>query len=158
MGDTTPLLLDLVDQIKANGNVRGNVTSSYCQTEDMGSENMSLDQKLRNIDYGLMERVQIERAMPFKTLEERMLKYKREQDRKYQDDLEKEINRLRDFEVSKIRMEEAQKYRQKLNDFTQEMENLHLDKVKELKQREQETISRIKNKERDVEQVAFEHR
>jgi hypothetical protein len=30
-------------------------------------------------------------------------------------------------------MEEAQKYRQKLNDFTEEMEKLHLDKVKELK-------------------------
>ena len=41
---------------------------------------MSLEQKFRNIDYGLMERVQIERAMPFKTMEERMLKYKREAD------------------------------------------------------------------------------
>ena len=158
MGDTTPLILDIIDQIKANGNVRGNVASTSCQTEDMGSEHMSLDQKLRNIDYGLMERVQIERAMPFKTLEERMLKYKREQDKKYQEDLDKEIARLRDFEVSKIRMEEAQKYRQKLNDFTEEMEKLHLDKVKELKQREQETIQRIRNKEREVEQVAFEHR
>ena len=48
---------------------------------------MSLEQKLRNIDYGLMERVQVERAMPFKALEERMMKYKRECDAKYQDDL-----------------------------------------------------------------------
>lgn len=38
-----------------------------------------------------MERVQIERAMPFKTLEERMMKYKREMDAKYQDDLQREI-------------------------------------------------------------------
>ena len=30
MGDTTPLILDIIDQIKANGNVRGNVTSSSC--------------------------------------------------------------------------------------------------------------------------------
>lgn len=43
MGDTTPLLLDLVDQIKANGSVRPNVSSSYCQTEDVGSESLSLD-------------------------------------------------------------------------------------------------------------------
>ena len=54
-----------------------------------------------------MERVQVERAMPFKTLEERMMKYKRECDQKYQDDMEKEIKRLKDFETSKIRMEEA---------------------------------------------------
>ena len=52
--------------------------------------------------------------MPFKTLEERMTKYKREMDKKYDDDLQREIARLRDFEVSKIRMEEAQKYRSKL--------------------------------------------
>jgi len=54
-----------------------------------------------------MERVQVERAMPFKTLEERMSKYKRECDKKYDEDLQKEMARLRDFEVSKIRMEEA---------------------------------------------------
>jgi hypothetical protein len=114
MGDTTPLLLDIVDQIKSNGSVRPGVTSSFCQTEDVGSENMSLDQKLRNIDYGLMERVQVERAMPFKALEERMMKYKRECDAKYKTDLDREMQRLRDFEVSKIRMEEAQKYRSKL--------------------------------------------
>lgn len=80
MGDTTPLLLDLVDQIKRNGAVRPNMISSFCQTEDVGQESLTLDQKLRNIDYGLMERVQIERAMPFKALEERMMKYKRECD------------------------------------------------------------------------------
>lgn len=38
------------------------------------------------------------------------------------------------------------------------MESLHLEKVKELKQREQDTIQRIKNKEREVESVAYEHR
>ena len=119
---------------------------------------MSLEQKLRNIDYGLMERVQVERAMPFKAMEEKMMKYKRECDSKYQDDLQREIQRLKEFEVSKIRMEEAQKYRSKLTSFTEEMERLHLDKVKELRVREQETVSRIKEKERQVEAVAYEHR
>ena len=30
MGDTTPLLLDIVDGVRANGSVRPNLTSSYC--------------------------------------------------------------------------------------------------------------------------------
>ena len=158
VGDTTPLIIDIVEQVKSQGGLNPNVASVECQTEDFGSEHMSLDQKLKNIDYGLMERVQIERAMPFKTLEERMMKYKREMEAKYQDDLSREVQRLRDFEVSKIRMEEAQKYRNKLSEFTEEMEKLHLEKVKELKVREQETIQRIKNKEREVETVAYEHR
>jgi len=38
-----------------------------------------------------------------------------------------------------------------LTQFTEEMEKLHLEKVKELKSREQETIMRIKDKERQVE-------
>ena len=87
-----------------------------------------------------------------------MMKYKREADAKYKADLEKEIARLRDFEVSKIKMEEAQKYREKLNKFTEEMETLHLQNVKELKSRENETVQRIKEKERQVEQAAYEHR
>ena len=87
-----------------------------------------------------------------------MMKYKREMDAKYQEDLQKEIQRLRDFEVSKLRMDEAQKYRNKLTQFTEDMEKLHLEKVRELKARETETIERIKNKEREVEKVAFEHR
>ena len=57
MGETTPLLIAIVEQIKSNGSVNANVSSSACQTEDVGSEHLSLDQKLRNIDYGLMERV-----------------------------------------------------------------------------------------------------
>lgn len=57
MGDTTPLLLDILDQVKQSGSVRPNLVTSYCQTEDVGGEGLSLDQKLRNIDYGLMDRV-----------------------------------------------------------------------------------------------------
>ena len=133
MGDTTPLIIDIVEQIKTNGAVRPNVTSSYCQTEDVGNENLSLEQKLRNIDYGLMDRVSSEKAAPFKSLEERMMKYKRECDAKYKDDLEKEINRLKEFELSKLRLEEAQKYRKKMEEFTTEMQEVHLKNVRELK-------------------------
>ena len=36
------------------------------------------------------------------------------------------------------------------------MESLHVDKLKELKVREQEAWDRIKNKEREIEKMAFE--
>jgi hypothetical protein len=55
MGDSTPLILDIVEQIKSQGSIRPGITSSFCQTEDIGQEGLSLDQKLRNIDFGLME-------------------------------------------------------------------------------------------------------
>jgi hypothetical protein len=54
-----------------------------------------------------MERSVVERLMPFKTLEERMLKYKQECDMQYKMDLESEVRRLKEFELSKMRMDEA---------------------------------------------------
>lgn len=30
MGDTTPLILDILDQVKSNGSVRPNLVSSFC--------------------------------------------------------------------------------------------------------------------------------
>jgi hypothetical protein len=43
MGDTTPLLLDIVEQIKGNGSIRPNMASAQCQTEDVGAESLTLD-------------------------------------------------------------------------------------------------------------------
>jgi hypothetical protein len=62
---------------------------------------------LRKIDYSYMEKIEVERVLPFKSLEERMVKYKRECEAKYSEDLDNEIRRLKEFEMSKIRMEEA---------------------------------------------------
>jgi hypothetical protein len=38
------------------------------------------------------------------------------------------------------------------------MEQLHLDKVKELKLREQQALERIKARDMEVEKAAYEHR
>lgn len=75
---------------------------------------MNLDQKLKKIDFAYQEKLEVERVMPYKSMEEKLLKYKREIEAKYKEDLESEVRRLKEFEVSKMRMEEAQKYRQKL--------------------------------------------
>ena len=69
-----------------------------------------------------------------------------------------EIRRLKEFEVSRLRIEEAARYRDKMETFRVEMENLHLEKVKELKMREEAAVERIKAKEREIEKAAFTHR
>ena len=57
-----------------------------------------------------------------------------------------------------MRMEEAEKYRKKMDVFVSEMEQIHVGKVNELKRREGEMVSRIHNKQREVEAVAYSHR
>lgn len=55
-------------------------------------------------------------------------------------------------------MEEAAKYRDKMEAFTVEMESMHLEKVKELKLKEQQVLERIKMRDLEVEKAAYEHR
>lgn len=120
--EMTPLLLDLVDIIKANKSIRPNKISTSIQTEEIGESAMSLEQKLKKIDHTFMDKSETERLIPFKSLEERMLKYKREVDHKAKEDLESEIRRLKEFEMSKMRIEEAQKYRLKIQEYRDELE------------------------------------
>ena len=62
-------------------------SSSYTQTEDVNSEMLSLDEKLRRIDSNFLEQKDMERAAPFKSLEQRMIKYKQECEARYAADL-----------------------------------------------------------------------
>ena len=55
-------------------------------------------------------------------------------------------------------MEEAARYRDKMESFRTEMENLHLEKIKELKLREHGAMDRIKSRDLEVEKAAYEHR
>ena len=100
----------------------------------------------------------MDRAAPFKSLEQRMMKYKQECEARYATDLQTEIRRLKEFEVSRIRIEEAGRYRDKMEAFRQEMETLHLDKVKELKGREENAMERIRSREVELEKAAYTHR
>lgn len=68
---------------------------------------MTLDQKLRRIDHVFNDKADTEKLMPYKTLEERTIKYKRELELKYQQDLENEMRRFKEFEMSKLRIDEA---------------------------------------------------
>ena len=64
----------------------------------------------------------MERAAPYKNLEARILKVRDELEQRYKNDLANEITRLREFEVSRIRMEEAVRYREKMESLRVEME------------------------------------
>ena len=67
--DGTPMLLDIVDRVYAQKSLSPGKTSSYCQTEDFNSDMLTLDEKLRRIDFNFMEQKDAERAAPFKSLE-----------------------------------------------------------------------------------------
>ena len=59
--------------------------------------------------------------------------------------------------MSRIRMDEAAKYRDKMEAFRIEMETIHLEKVKELKQREENAMARLKSREIELDKSAYQH-
>lgn len=66
--------------------------------------------------------------------------------------------KVREIEIAHVRLEEAAAYRAKIAEFRNELDSMHKDKIKELKQRESEVIERCKYKDREIEAAAFEHR
>jgi len=74
--DSTPLLNDIIDRVKSQKSLAPGKNSSSCQTEDITSDMLTLDEKLRRIDHNFLEAKDMERAAPFKSMEQRMLKYK----------------------------------------------------------------------------------
>ena len=67
--------------------------------------------------------------MPFKILEERMVKYRRECDERVRKDVHEEVRRVREIEIAQVRIEEAANYRKErmdqINDLESELENMH---------------------------------
>lgn len=110
------------------------------------------------MDYKFRDAIDVERAMPHKAMEERIMKLKRELETKYQNDLEHEVARLKQFETARIRFDLEAKQKDKMDSFRNEFETMHMDKLKELKMRESEILNRVKSKEQEIERAAFEHR
>lgn len=69
-GETTPLLLDIVDRVKAQKSLGASTSTVSAQTDEgLFTEGLSLDEKLRRIDHSFLEKKDVERAAPFKSLE-----------------------------------------------------------------------------------------
>ncbi|CAI2384444.1 unnamed protein product [Moneuplotes crassus] len=153
----TPILTDIVEAMRRGHSIRPNQVTCSVQTDE-GEEGLTLDQKLKKLDMKYMEASAAEKVMPYKVLEERMIKYKRECDERVTKEVQAAVAKVREIEISHVRLEEAAAYRTKLAEYSNELDSVHKSKIKELRQRESEVIERCKIKEREVEAAAFEHR
>jgi len=99
-----------------------------------------------------------ENLMPAKSIEEKMIKYQRETEAKYKVDLERELLRMKEIEISNIRIEENKKYLKKLEDIRNEYEEEYSQRYENLKKRETDFNFRISNKEKELEVTQYETR
>jgi len=77
---------------------------------------------------------------------------------KFKRDLEKEKQRFKDLELSQLRIDTENEYRAKLEQWKESIESMYSEKIVKLRQREENIICKLKDRERLVEQAAYEHR
>lgn len=99
-----------------------------------------------------------ENLMPAKAIEEKMIKYQREAEARYKIDLDREILRMKEIEISNIRIEENKKYLKKLEEIRSEYEEEYSQRYENLRKREADFSLKIANKEKELELSQYETR
>ena len=106
-----------------------------------------INEKLKNIDKKYENKFSNnDNILPKKNnLEAKFNRYKKELDEKYREDLNKEIERIKTMEVSKVIIEQNQKYLEKIEKIRDEYENKYELKYKELTEK-QKNLKEKENK------------
>ncbi|KRX11042.1 hypothetical protein PPERSA_05151 [Pseudocohnilembus persalinus] len=132
-------------------------TESGTQT-DYGDSIMNLENKLNFVDQQWKERVQREMAPTAASIEERMERFKKEYETRMKADMQAEITRIRNFEISNIRLEENEKAANEMQEYREELEKKYQEKLQRLREREKETLDRCAQKMKDIESYNHDHR
>ena len=69
-----------------------------------------------------------------------------------------EIRRFKEFELSGVRLEEAEKYRKQKEKDREELSQVHTLRLEKLRERERDTLDRCKFKMQELERASHEHR
>ena len=150
------LLENLVNSLKKTEFQRSKFSVSV-QTYDFGQSD-TLEKKLESIEWDFKSKIENDRLSTVESFNERVHKMKRELDAQYKKDLAAEISRFKQFEVSAIRMAEAEKCRKDKESIRDEMEKMYYSKLEALKERERSTLLTIKSKSKDLESKDFNYR
>jgi len=155
--DPTPLLNKIVDYIDNQLDTNKAKFSVQCQT-DFEGRNANLEDKLRNIDYEYLQKIDGERLATQQSFDEKITKFKREYDQRMKAELNAEIARIREFELANIRLDEAEKYRIKSEQYREELDRVYTEKLQRLKERERDTIERCKHQLKSLEVASYDYR
>ena len=96
---------------------------------------MNLETKLQMVDDQYKVKWEKENLKPSQIVEEKLLKFKKEYDLRMKAEMNAEITRIREFEISNIKIEEQEKNRLNMEAYRDDMEKNYLDKLAKLRDR-----------------------
>ena len=94
---------------------------------------IDLEQELKKIDEKYSKMLDIEKIIPFNKLnEKKFLEYKEECDNKYKEDLQSEMERFKNIEISKMKLDENKNYVEKIEKIREEYDSIYERKNEEI--------------------------
>ncbi|CEM18362.1 unnamed protein product [Vitrella brassicaformis CCMP3155] len=151
-----PMLTDLVGLLQSA--LRPPKTAEcFVQTEDDGPGE-DVDAKLCRLEVSHRLALGDVREVDRVGVEERMIRFQRECENRYREELSAEVSRIRQLEMSQVRLEENKRCREEMNQYKAQLDSLHKERVERLRVKEQRAIERLQQKEKDIEHKAYQAR
>jgi hypothetical protein len=150
--DQPPVLTRIVGNIAHSGQTLMNRSHCGTQTDDATTTpGEQLERKLQAIHDDFSKACQ-EAATPLpQTLEERMLRYQSDCDKRAQQAIESEVERIRTLELGAIRAQERSNYKKQLETTTEALRQEYAKRVEKLRRREQEVDAKLAAKSMEIE-------
>jgi chromosome segregation ATPase len=129
------------------------VKDSAAQTVDSSAVS-ALEERLLALDRNFAQN----KANESPRMEEKMMKFQRETENRMQAELKNEVQRIRETEITAMKLEEANKYQQLLQRNRSELEKKFEKEFEALRAKEIKSLEMIKSKEAEIEHKAFVQR
>ncbi|GFR48611.1 hypothetical protein Agub_g10522 [Astrephomene gubernaculifera] len=153
-GSDSCFILNLLTAISEAAAAKG---KESC-TQTVGGDRYQLEVRMQQLDQEYQARLRSARVAPGAGLEERLALYRQEVEEQAAAEVARQVERIREMEVAAARLDEAAKARRAMEAERLELERLHGERLGKLRQREEEMLDKLRRQQRDVENVAYEHR
>ena len=122
--------------------------SNLLNTEKKYNNNFSsIEEKLKQIEDKNNKKINLQEILSSQLTENKFIKYKEECDKRYEEQLNNEINRFQNFKLSEMRIEENKKYSEKIVKLREDYEK----EFKEREDRLKKELDELKERELQLE-------
>ena len=133
------------------------------QTESATGNNLrgpreSLDYQMQNLRTSFLSQRDAERSSPAKSVEERMISFQKECEERYRREADSYVAYIRETEISKVRLDEAQKARKEMDALRKQLETDYQRRLQEHAEREDASVRAMTDRERQLQQMQYESR
>lgn len=150
----------LLDHLSSDKSKRINTEISVQTENSLNVRGLreSLEFQVQNLRSNFIIKRDAEKSSPTKSIEERMIQFQRECEERYRRDTESYLNYMKETEISKVRLEEAQKARTEVEITRNELESEYQRRLYEHTERETLSNRAMVDRDRLIQQSQYDSR